>query len=58
MKFIMTMIFFVLFITVQSVLTTGPWSRPQDSPEARARALLANLTQDEKLSMLHGPVLT
>ena len=48
-------IFLVSLFTVSfAVLVPGPWSDKQASPEDRAHALVANLTQDEKLSMLHG----
>jgi beta-glucosidase len=38
-----------------AVLVPGPWSNLNDPPENRAKALLANMTLAEKLSMLHGP---
>jgi|TARA_B110000211_G_C13803984_1_gene431850 beta-glucosidase len=41
--------------TVVATLVPGPWSNMNDSPESRAAALLKNMTQAEKLSMLHGP---
>ena len=36
-------------------LVDGPWSNVNDTPSNRAKALVANMTQAEKLSMLHGP---
>ena len=38
-----------------ATLVDGPWSNMKDLPEQRAKALLMNMTQTEKLSMLHGP---
>ena len=31
-----------------------PWQRPSDPPATRARALLAEMTLHEKVTMLHG----
>jgi len=36
-------------------LVQGPWSDKTMDPSARAAALVANMTLDEKLAMLHGP---
>lgn len=36
-------------------LVQGPWSDKTMDPGARAKALVANMTMDEKLAMLHGP---
>jgi beta-glucosidase len=36
-------------------LVEGPWSDVTLTPDERAAALLKNMTQDEKLVMLHGP---
>ena len=41
--------------TAIDALVRGPWSDTTATPDARARALLANMTLDEKISMLHGP---
>jgi len=38
-----------------ATLVDGPWSNMKDPPEQRAKALLMNMTQTEKLSILHGP---
>lgn len=35
-------------------LSDRPWMNPNDPPEARAKVLLAKMTQDEKVHMLHG----
>ena len=47
--------FLSLFGQSANALVEGPWSNLQATPEQRAAALLANMTQDEKLLMLHGP---
>ena len=49
-----------LLLVTSTTLTTatlvpGPWDNINDTPEVRAKALLGNLTQKEKLSLLHGP---
>lgn len=36
-------------------LVPGPWSDVSATPDERAAALVANMTLDEKLAMLHGP---
>ena len=38
-----------------SALVPGPWSNVNDTPDQRAKALLAEMNLDEKLVMLHGP---
>lgn len=45
----------LLAATASSTLIPGPWSNIHDSPTDRANALLKNMTQAEKISMLHGP---
>mmetsp|Transcript_9552 Transcript_9552/g.18119 ORF Transcript_9552/g.18119 Transcript_9552/m.18119 type:complete len:717 (+) Transcript_9552:36-2186(+) len=45
----------LLTIGFTSGLVSGPWSSVSDPPEKRAKALLDQMTLDEKLSMLHGP---
>ena len=42
-------------VALASALVEGPWSDMAATPEARAHALVANMTLDEKLTMLHGP---
>jgi len=37
-------------------LVAGPWSDAAQSPEKRARLLVANMTLEEKISLLHGNV--
>ena len=48
----------LLFLRVHLVhsLIDGPWSEISLGPTERARRLVANMTLEEKLSMLHGPV--
>jgi hypothetical protein len=35
---------------------TPAWMDPSDPPDVRAKALLAEMTFDEKVQMLHGPI--
>ena len=47
----------LLLATADAVaLAEKPWMNRADPPAARAKALLAKMTQAEKLVMLHGPV--
>ena len=38
-----------------SALVPGAWSNVNDPPAHRAKLVVANMTLDEKLLMLHGP---
>jgi len=52
----MPLLMMIIMISVCiATLVEGPWSNKNDPPEQRAKALLLNMTQSEKLSMLHGP---
>lgn len=48
----------LLFVRVYKVhsLVDGPWSQISLGPTERARRLVTNMTLEEKLLMLHGPV--
>ena len=48
---------FALFGAVIAAPTAmhKPWMNKNDPPEARAQAILAQMTLEEKLAMLHGP---
>jgi len=37
-------------------LIKGPWSNVNDDPDTRAKMLVGNMTLEEKLVMLHGPM--
>lgn len=44
-----------LLLHTAAALVPGPWSDVHQSPDQRAQALVAEMTLDEKLIMLHGP---
>mmetsp|Transcript_8164 Transcript_8164/g.18242 ORF Transcript_8164/g.18242 Transcript_8164/m.18242 type:complete len:711 (-) Transcript_8164:162-2294(-) len=50
-----SLLLLVLACPEAGCLVAGPWSDLTVSPKDRAKRLLANMTLDEKLSLLHGP---
>eukprot|EP00037_Helgoeca_nana_P030206 m.371512 g.371512 ORF g.371512 m.371512 type:complete len:746 (+) comp28131_c0_seq1:2254-4491(+) len=47
----------VVMVMVAGVSGATPaWMDPSDPPDVRAKALLAEMTFDEKVQMLHGPI--
>jgi len=53
--FVLSWLFAAWLFGHAAALVPGPWSDGQLSATARTRLLVANMTLDEKLAMLHGP---
>ena len=55
-RVIRTLLLVALAVAVAADAQPRPWMNKADPPAVRAQKLLAQMTLDEKIVMLHGPV--
>ena len=51
-----SVVLFVALLALASAIESRDWMNRRDTPAVRAQKLLAHMTLDEKIVMLHGPV--